>query len=91
MVLCYRYSYGQPVKGTWRAEVTVTNSGRYYRWRGRPDVQPLSFERKGVLNEDNGCHSMKLSGEELGISTYDGTIDKTIKVPTQFCQEIRMY
>ena len=76
-----RYSYGQPVKGTWRATVEVTsNKGRYYRWRMQPPVAPIKLERKGSLNDDTGCYSLKLSGDDLGITKFDGTIDKNIEV-----------
>lgn len=60
--------------------IQVKSSGVYYSWRNRPPIDNINLEKEGVLNEENGCHSLKLSGDQLGISSFDGSIEKVIKV-----------
>ena len=62
----------------------VENKEKYYhRAFDRDQADTLSavnIDKSGVLNDVTGCHTLKLSGNELGITTNDGTIDKTIVV-----------
>lgn len=59
----------------------MENKGKYYRFDStKKDTRSVNIDKSGVLNDLNGCHTLKLSGNDLEITTNDGTIDKTISV-----------
>ena len=58
----------------------MIGNGRYYRWKNLPPTPPVDIEKKGSLNHDTGCYTIRLSGDQLGITTYDGAIEKTVTV-----------
>ena len=76
----FRYSYGQPVKGTWAALIEVTEREIYYFRDGRRLVGPTTLLRNGVLDARTGCHSLKLPSDQLGIFQFNHGVLKTVKV-----------
>jgi len=61
----------------------VENKDKYYHLFHRDQADTTNIDKSGVLNDVTGCHTLKLSGNDLGITTNDGTIDKTIAVCTE--------
>ena len=79
-----RYSYGQPVKGNVKANFKVKSDSRYFHRRNLMLAgHVIDFDRNGVLNGESGCFNFKLSGDEIGISTYTGSIQKTFQVSSR--------
>lgn len=77
----HRYSYGQPVRGNVRANIKVKSDSRYSHRRYFMTPMPvIDFDRTGALNGDTGCYILKLPGDQIGISTYSGSIQKSLQV-----------
>lgn len=79
--ICAKYSYGQPVRGNVRANIKVKSDSRYSHRRYFMTPMPvIDFDRTGALNGDTGCYILKLPGDQIGISTYSGSIQKSLQV-----------
>ena len=81
-----RYSYGQPVRGTWSATIQVTTSNWRYNnewWDSDRDVGAIvkTMERKGTLDAATGCSQLKVAGDGLGLHLgADDDDDRNVRV-----------
>lgn len=67
-----------------KANFKVKSDSRYgFRRNFMSTVPVVDFDRSGVLNGDTGCFNFKVSGDEIGISSYTGSIQKTFQVSYQ--------
>lgn len=68
------------MKGKWKANITASSEAIYWSWDSEKKIAPIQLTREGALNGDTGCYTMKLPGDQLGVSSYESSIKKTIKV-----------
>ena len=83
----HRYSYGQPVRGSMKANIKVKSSARFYHRRyshSGETISDVEIDREGALNGETGCHTLKLSGDQLGITNYRSHVQKTLQVGSIF-------
>lgn len=74
-----------------KANIKVRKNSQYYQLR-RPyhrrisleEVPDIEFDKEGALNGETGCHTLKLSGDQLDITTFKGYVQRNLQVKFMF-------
>jgi hypothetical protein len=43
-------------------------------------MSAITFDKSGPLDIGSGCHTLKMAGDDFGITVYNETVVKTISV-----------